>query len=552
MSKNFVDNGPMLNAYPDSMGGTLSDIVSVLEKKDFEDVFQSFYILPSIFNTDLDRGFSVIDYGINKELADAKDLEALDKLGINLKLDFILNHASVLSPQFQDLIKNGEKSKYADFFINWNKFWEGCGEMTADGYIQPDEKYIKDMFFRKPGLPILMVRMPDGKDVPYWNTFYQEVQYKRPDAQDLMDKIDIQYLAAQRLSERVCEGLNEGKKPAEIDYTGYEEYKDAVVDLLESGRRYLGQMDLNIKSDLVWEHYRNTLKALSGYGARIVRLDAFAYAPKEPGKKNFMNEPDTWDVLEKVKKLADEFDVSLLPEIHSSYSEKTYEIVAGKGYMTYDFFLPGLLIYAIESKNGEILKKWAEELVEKKIRVVNMLGCHDGIPLLDLKGILAEDEIQKMIDTIVGRGGYVKDLHGAKNMYYQVNATYYSALGEDDKKMLFARAIQMFMPGKPQVWYLDLFAGKNDHEAVKRAGAGGHKEINRTNLTLEQIEEALKKDVVKEQLRLLSFRNTNPAFGFDSNLSIDLDGSVMTFTWEKDGHKAVLEADFADYSYKIK
>ena len=542
----------MLNAYPDSMGGTLSDIVSVLQKKEFEDVFQSFYILPSIFNTDLDRGFSVIDYGINEEMADEKDLKELEKLGINLKLDFILNHASVLSPQFQDLVKNGEKSKYADFFINWNKFWDGYGEMTDEGYIQPDQKYIKDMFFRKPGLPILMVRMPDGKDVPYWNTFYQEVQYKRPDAQDLMQKMNIQYLAAERLAKRICEGLDEGKKPAEIDYTGYEKYKDAAVDMLESGRRYLGQMDLNIKSDLVWEHYRNTLKSLSGYGARIVRLDAFAYAPKEPGKKNFLNEPDTWDVLEKVKKLADEFGVSLLPEIHASYKEKIYETVANKGYMTYDFFLPGLLIYAIEHKNGEVLAKWAEEIQEKKIRVVNMLGCHDGIPLLDLKGILSDEDIEDMIKTIVGRGGFVKDLHGAKNMYYQVNATYYSALGDDDKKMLFARAIQMFMPGKPQIWYLDLFAGKNDHEAVKRAGAGGHKEINRTNLSLEAINDAMNKDVVKKQLELLRFRNTNPAFGFDAKLDIKTEGKVMTFTWENAGNKATLVADFEDYSFEIK
>ena len=551
MSK-FVDNGPMLNAYPDSCGGKLSDIVSVLSKDEFKDVFQSFYILPSIFNTDLDRGFSVIDYNINEEMADKEDIDKLQELGIDLKLDFILNHASVLSPQFQDLLKNGENSKYKDFFINWNKFWEGYGEMTSEGYIQPDQQYIKDMFFRKPGLPILMVRMPDGSDVPYWNTFYQEVQYPRFDAQDLMENMDIQYLAAQRLSDIVRAGLDEGKKPSEIEFGRFEKYKDQVVELLESRRRYLGQMDLNIKSDLVWEHYRNTLKALSGYGAKIVRLDAFAYAPKEPGKKNFLNEPDTWDVLEKVKKLADEFGVSLLPEIHASYSEKIYETVAGKGYMTYDFFLPGLLIYAIENKNGEVLKKWAQEIQEKKIRVVNMLGCHDGIPLLDLKGILKEEEIQSMIDTIVGRGGFVKDLHGAKNMYYQVNATYYSALGDDDKKMLFARAIQMFMPGKPQVWYLDLFAGKNDHEAVKRAGAGGHKEINRTNLSMEQIEEALKKDVVKKQLELLRFRNTNPAFGFDSELNISTEGSVMIFTWKKDGHEATLRADFSDYSYEIK
>ena len=551
MKKNYVDNGPMLNAYPDSMGGTMADIVSVLSKEEFKDVFQSFYILPSIFNTDLDRGFSVIDYSINEEMASASDIDKLGELGIDLKLDFILNHASVLSPQFQDLLKNGENSRYKDFFINWNEFWEGYGEMTPEGYIQPEEKYIKDMFFRKPGLPILMVRMPDGKDVPYWNTFYQEVQYKRPDAQDLMEKMYIQYLAAERLSKRICEGLDDGKKPSEIDFTGYEKYKDAVVELLESGRRYLGQMDLNIKSDLVWEHYRNTLKTLSGYGARIVRLDAFAYAPKEPGKKNFLNEPDTWDVLEKVKKLADEFGVSLLPEIHASYSEKIYETVANKGYMTYDFFLPGLLIYAIENRDGSVLKKWAEEIQEKKIRVVNMLGCHDGIPLLDLKGILAEEDIQKMIDTIVGRGGFVKDLHGAKNMYYQVNATYYSALGDDDKKMLFARAIQMFMPGKPQVWYLDLFAGRNDHEAVKRAGAGGHKEINRTNLTMDQIAEAMNKDVVKKQLELLRFRNTNPAFGFDSELDIRLEGSVMTFTWTKGENRSSLKADFSDYSFTI-
>ncbi|MBO5597676.1 MAG: glycosidase [Oribacterium sp.] len=551
MEKHYTDNGPMLNAYPDSMGGRLSDVVGFLEKPEMEDSFQSFYILPSIFNTDLDRGFSVIDYDINREMGSEQDLERLRALGINLKLDFILNHASVLSPQFQDLIRNGENSKYADFFINWNKFWEGKGQMTEEGYIQPDDEYIKDMFFRKPGLPILMVRMPDGKDVPYWNTFYQEVIYKRPDAMDLMGAMDIQYLAAERICEKVNAELGAGKKPAEIDFTGFEEYRDKVIDYLESNRKYLGQMDLNVKSDLVWEHYDNTLKALSGYGASIVRLDAFAYAPKEPGKKNFMNEPDTWDLLSKVRELADKYHVTLLPEIHASYGEKVYKKVADMGYMTYDFFLPGLLIDAMEKKSGKDLARWAEEIVNDKIRTVNMLGCHDGIPLLDLKGLLPEEEIQNLIDTIVGRGGLVKDLHGKKNMYYQVNATYYSALGEDDKKMLLARAIQMFMPGKPQVWYLDLFAGKNDHEAVKRAGAAGHKEINRTNLSPEEMEKRLASDVVSKQIELLRFRNTFPAFSFDAEFKVETDGTKMTMTWKNQGHTASLKVDFEDYSYGI-
>ena len=551
MEKHYTDNGPMLNAYPDSMGGRLSDVVSFLEKPEMKDTFQSFYILPSIFNTDLDRGFSVINYDINREMGSEEDLQRLRDLGINLKLDFILNHASVLSPQFQDLIKNGEASRYSDFFINWNKFWDGKGQMTDEGYIQPDDQYIKDMFFRKPGLPILMVRMPDGKDVPYWNTFYQEVIYKRPDAMDLMSAMDMQYLTAERICEMVNAALDAGKKPSEIDFAGFEEFRDQVIDYLESNRKYLGQMDLNVKSPLVWEHYENTLKSLSQYGASIVRLDAFAYAPKEPGKKNFMNEPDTWDLLAKVRELADKYHVTLLPEIHASYGEKVYKKVADMGYMTYDFFLPGLLIDAIEKKSGKDLARWATELVTDKIRTVNMLGCHDGIPLLDLKGLLPEEEIQNLIDTIVRRGGLVKDLHGKKNMYYQVNATYYSALGEDDRKMLLARAIQMFMPGKPQVWYLDLFAGKNDHDAVKRAGAAGHKEINRTNLSLDDMSAKLSSEVVSKQIDMLRFRNTCPAFGFDADFTVDTDGSKMTMTWSNAGNTATLKVDFEDYSYEI-
>ena len=154
-----MSDGPMFNAYPDSLGGKLSDIVSILEKPEFKDVFQSFYILPSIYQSDLDRGFSVTSYNINENLGNIKDLENIKNLGIDLKLDFILNHLSVQSMQFQDIIKNGEASVYKDFFINWNKFWEGLGEMSEEGYIIPREELIKDMFFRKPGLPILMLSL---------------------------------------------------------------------------------------------------------------------------------------------------------------------------------------------------------------------------------------------------------------------------------------------------------------------------------------------------------------------------------------------------------
>jgi sucrose phosphorylase len=551
-AKSIPKSGPMLNAYPDSVGGTLGDIVKFLQTSELKDVFQSFYILPSIFNTDLDRGFSIIDYELNELYASREDMKDLNKIGIALKFDFVLNHSSVLSKQFQDILQHGINSKYKDFFINWNKFWDGCGQMTEEGYIQPDPDYIRDMFFRKPGLPILNVRMPNGKEVPYWNTFYQEVKYEKIDAQDLMRAMDIQYALAQKLAEMVNMALSEGKKPLEIEFGRFARYRENVTNLLESRRKYLGQMDLNIKSPLVWEYYEDTLKKLAGYGAEIIRLDAFAYAPKEPGSKNFLNDPGTWDLLKGVRALADKYGLTLLPEIHSRYEEKIHEKLAEQGYMTYDFFLPGLIIDAFETNKNEFLIKWIRDMQEKDIRVVNMLGCHDGIPLLDLKGLLTDEQIQRLIDIVVKRGGYVKDLHGKKNMYYQVNATYYSALGEDDAKLLLARAIQIFMPGKPQVWYLDLLAGKNDHAAVEKAGRAGHKEINRTNLTLDQARKGLEKNVVRQQLSLLKFRNSFPAFGFDAQLKIlDSKQEILKLHWENNGCAATLEANLKDYSCNI-
>ena len=552
MGKHLPGSGPMLNAYPDSIGDSLTDLVGLLRSPALEDAFQSAYLLPSIFNTDLDRGFSVIDYQLSDLLATEADLRALTDEGIDVKFDFILNHASVLSPQFQDLLRNGQRSPYADFFIDWNEFWEDCGEMTPEGYIQPRADLIEEMFFRKPGLPILMVRMPDGTEKPYWNTFYQEVRYGTVDPQDLMEATGLQYGSADLLAGRLNAALAAGARPGDVDFGGFEDHRDAVVDLLESRRRYLGQMDLNIESPLVWDFYEDTLDRLAGYGAEIVRLDAFAYAPKAPGARNFLNDPETWELLDRVKGLADRRGLKLLPEIHSTYEERIHETIAAKGFLTYDFFLPGLLIDALERKDATTLRRWIADLLDKNIRTVNMLGCHDGIPLLDLRGLLSDGEIDRLIETVKARGGYVKDLHGQKKMYYQVNATYYSALGEDDHKLLLARAIQLFMPGKPQVWYLDLFAGENDHAAVERAGSGGHKEINRTNLTIADVDEGLQKPVVQQQLELLRFRNSCPAFGFDATCTVgETPANQLSIVWRNEGHEATLEADLTACTFTI-
>ena len=238
----------------------------------------------------------------------------------------------MLSPQFQDIIASGDARAYADFFIDWNAFWAGNGELTAGGYVQPRPELIKDMFFRKPGLPILMVRLPDGSEKPYWNTFYQEVRYTVPDTQDLMAATGLQYGTAEVLAGRLAAVLGAGGRAGRRRLRRLRG-RAATASSTWSSRAAAtsGQMDLNIKSPLVWDFYADTLDKLAAYGAQIVRLDAFAYAPKEPGLKNFLNDPGTWDLLAQVKALADRRGLKLLPEIHSTYAEGIHETHRGQG-----------------------------------------------------------------------------------------------------------------------------------------------------------------------------------------------------------------------------
>ncbi|WP_405267056.1 glycosidase [Cellulophaga sp. Ld12] len=557
-----IRNGVMFNAYPDSIGNKLSDTIKVLQMPEFEDVFSLFYILPTFFNSDLDRGFSIIDYNFNQELVSKEDLKALAALRIMLKFDIVLNHLSVASPQFKDMLQYGKASKYKDFFIDWNQFWDGHGELGDNGVIIPDAKHLNKLFMRKSGLPILKVIFPDGTEKPYWNTFYQEIKYQ-PIAIGDLSNLNV----SEKIAVAICETMNAAIATQQdfrtLNLGAHEIYKDQILAIIEKKRSYLGQMDVNAKSPLVWEFYKETLQKVRSYGCNVLRLDAFAYLHKEVGQTNFFNSPGTWDYLERINKIAQENELQLLPEIHAEYGLHLHDEVAAKGYVIYDFFLPGLTIHALEKGTNKALLKWANEIVTKNYTTVNMLGCHDGIPVLDLKGkevqgvyqvgLLADKEIEEIMDTIIARGGRVKNLYdpsGKKISYYQVNATFYSALGESDQKLVLARAIQLFMPGTPQIWYLDLFAGKNNHEAADHGGSGGHKEINRTTLSLEEIKKSLATPIVLKQLKLLRLRNTNVAFTGKMAIAETAE-QELDISWIEGSNSVRLKADLSSYKFEI-
>ncbi|TVZ51290.1 alpha-amylase family glycosyl hydrolase [Dokdonia sp. Hel_I_53] len=559
----IIPNGVMLNAYPDSIGATLSDMISVLQKPEMQEAFSLFYILPTFFNSDLDRGFSIIDYNINNTLVSTQDLEDLKELDIMLKFDIVLNHLSVASPQFKDLLKKGSNSPYADFFINWNTFWQNNTATVKDGVAIPPQDMLNKLFMRKPGLPVLKVNFPDGSEPPYWNTFYQKVTYQPISIATLSTITSLTESAKKEAVQLVNKAIKKNEALESIRFRESEPAKNEILDLVRNNCVYLGQMDVNAKSQKVWDFYDETLRKVSGYGCKILRLDAFAYLHKEVGERNFFNTPGTWEYLDRIQKIAKKYELTLLPEIHAEYGVGLHDEVAREGYQIYDFFLPGLLIHTLETSSATALLKWANEIVTKGYKTVNMLGCHDGIPVLDLKGaqqddsyragLLDDNEIENCIETILERGGRVKNIYdpeGNKISYYQVNATYYSALGESDDKLLLARAIQLFMPGIPQIWYLDLFAGKNDYNAADAAGQGGHKEINRTTLSLDQVEQRLEMEVVQKQLEMIKLRNTSVAFNGTFTIEKKANNH-FSMSWEHQDAFAMLTVDLKKLSYAI-
>ena len=558
-----IPNGVMFNAYPDSIGQRLSDTIKMLQLPEFKEVFSLFYILPTFFNSDLDRGFSIIDYNLNPELVSAKDLKALQELHIMLKFDIVLNHLSVASTQFKDLLQNGEHSNFKDFFINWNSFWEGKGTKNQEGIIVPEESYLKKLFMRKSGLPILKVPFPDGSEQPYWNTFYQEIQFQKITIDDLKHLKELDAEKALLICKKVNQLIDNKQDITRLDFNEFDEYKTQISQIIHQKRTFLGQMDVNAKSELVWEFYEETLAKVANYGCKILRLDAFAYLHKEIGQSNFFNKPGTWNYLERIKDIATKNKLIVLPEIHAEYGLNLHDEVAKEGYQIYDFFLPGLMIHTLEKGSNIALLKWATEIKEKGYQTVNMLGCHDGIPVLDLKGkelngiyhkgLLTDEEIEFVMETILERGGKVKNLYdatGNKISYYQINATFFSALGENENKLVLARALQLFMPGIPQVWYLDLFAGKNNNEAANKGGSSSHKEINRTSLNVSEIENGLKRKVVANQLQLMRLRNTSKAFLGKMTIHDSLEKEI-SISWTNENCIAKLEANLINFSFKV-
>lgn len=336
----------------------------------------------------------------------------------------------------------------------------------------------------RPGLPFTKMRLNNGTERLFWTTFTPE-------------QVDIDVRSA-------------------------------------PGKRYLGQI----------------LNRFHEAGIGSIRLDAAGYAIKKRGTSCFMI-PETFEFIGELTDRARKVGIEVLVEIHSHYLEQIE--IAKLVDRVYDFALPPLVLHALYTGDTGRLKQW---LAISPRNAVTVLDTHDGIGVIDVgpdrkspegpPGLLTPEEIDRLVETIHQRcAGQSREATGgaANNLdLYQVNCTYYDALGRSDDAYLIARAIQFFAPGIPQVYYVGLLAGENDLDLLRRTGVG--RDINRHYYTRAELDARLKAPVVASLFELIRFRNTHAAFGGDFRLR-NSDDSSLAMEWRKDADWARLDVDLA-------
>jgi sucrose phosphorylase len=308
------------------------------------------------------------------------------------------------------------------------------------------------------------------------------------------------------------------------------------------------QADIDVQSPPGRAYLRQILEQFATAGIRAIRLDAAGYAIKKAGTSCFMIR-ETFEFVAELSAQAHAFGIEVLVELHAYYQDQID--IARQVDRVYDFALPPLILHALYTRNAARLKQW---LAISPRNCVTVLDTHDGIGVIDVgpgrrgaetaPGLLTASEMDTLVEVIHQRSnGESRQATGAaaNNLdLYQVNCTFYDALGRRDDEYLIARALQFFTPGIPQVYYVGLLAGSNDMDLLRRTGVG--RDINRHYYAPAEISESLARPVVQRLLELIRFRNAHCAFSGDFHLAPDADHQVG-MEWRKGSQWVRLEVD---------
>ena len=190
---------------------------------------------------------------------------------------------------------------------------------------------------------------------------------------------------------------------------------------------------------------------------------------------------------------------------------------------------------------------------------MTVLDTHDGLGVVDVApdgdspGLLSSELVDSLVDTIhrasQDRSREATAVVESNLDLYQVNCTYYEALGSNDDAYFIARLVQLLCPGTPQVYYAGLLAAPNDMELLAQTQAG--RDINRPYYDSETLAAALERPVVRQLVALLRWRTTNSeVFGGDFEI-LDSAGTELVLSWTSDDQRLHATIDFAELSFTI-
>lgn len=306
------------------------------------------------------------------------------------------------------------------------------------------------------------------------------------------------------------------------------------------------QVDLDVANDRARDYLRRVLAALREGGVSTVRLDAVGYAVKTPGTDGFMT-PETLGFVREIVAIARSEGLRVLVEVHAHFSQQL--AIAPLVDLVYDFALAPLLLHSLGTGTSERLVRW---LGVRPANAITVLDTHDGIGIIDagpsggLPGLIDEAEMAAIFErAAVATGGHstvASVIPAWMRLPHQINATFFSALGADDTAYLLARAVQLWLPGRPQLYYVGLLGGLDDVELFRRTGQG--RDVNRHVYTDAEVEAALASEVTRAQLALVRLRSTHPAFGGEFGYRV-VAGDALEFTWTDGDASAVLTVAFA-------
>ncbi len=262
------------------------------------------------------------------------------------------------------------------------------------------------------------------------------------------------------------------------------------------------QVDLNYAEPRVLLEMIDILLEYVARGARIIRLDAIAYLWKRIGTP-CIHLPETHELVKLFHTLLETAApwAILLTETNVPHAENiSYFGTGDEAHMVYQFSLPPLLLDAMLSEDARDLTAWARQLAPPPpgCTFLNFTASHDGIGVRPLEGLVPESRLQKLVDAVRERGGYVgtRRRPDGTDSPYELNITWFDAVADprlpadlNVRRFLTTQSMMLSLQGVPAVYFHSLFGAHNDREAAERSGIP--RRINRQKFDRAELERLL-------------------------------------------------------------